>query len=82
MLSRVVLYKVTDVSEVLATSIIRGDGPDDGGSKHHCKLLPDYTAQHPQKTDIFILASVRTLNLTSHYDCYCHCCNGGEAMFL
>jgi hypothetical protein len=52
MLRRVVWWKFTDVSEVLATSIVRasssGTVPDDRGSKHIWsirKILPHCTAQ-------------------------------------
>jgi hypothetical protein len=45
---RVVWQKFTNVSEVLAASIIR----------------PDYTALQPRKTAIFVLTTVRTSNPT------------------
>jgi hypothetical protein len=48
MLPRVVLYKLTDVSEVLTASI-HGDG---GGCNRHWnayQFLPDYTAKHPRR---------------------------------
>jgi hypothetical protein len=44
-----------------------GHRPDDGGNEHLWnvgKLLPDYTAQQPT-TVTFVLAAVRTWNITS-----------------
>jgi hypothetical protein len=46
------LQKFTNVSEVLAATIIRAICPGDGGSKHFWyigKLLPDYMAQQPRR---------------------------------
>jgi hypothetical protein len=46
----------------------RGCRPDDGGSKHLWNVgqfLRDDTAQHHRRPVIFILAAVRTWNLTS-----------------
>jgi hypothetical protein len=48
LLCHVVLQKFTNVSQMLADSIIRPHCPDDGGSKNLwnvSKLLPDYTVQ-------------------------------------
>jgi hypothetical protein len=50
------------------------NSPDDGGSNHLRnvgKFLPDYTAQHPQKTAMFILSAVRTWNLISYLFSVC-----------
>jgi hypothetical protein len=54
LLRRVVWWKSTDVSEVLAAFIIRAmrNRPNDEGSKYLWnvgKLLPDYTAQQPRR---------------------------------
>jgi hypothetical protein len=54
---------------VLAASVIRvmNYRPDVGGSENlwnDGKLLPDYTAQYPRRQVTFVLAAVRTWNLT------------------
>jgi hypothetical protein len=56
-------YTFTDVSEVLAASIIRAIVLMMGAAtlRNVCKLLPDYMAEHPRRQSVtFILAGVRT----------------------
>jgi hypothetical protein len=51
MLRRVVWWKFTDVSEILAASIIKTPHLHDGDSKYLWnvyKFPPDYMAQHPR----------------------------------
>jgi hypothetical protein len=48
----VVWWKFTNVLEVLAASIVRTRGPDDGGNKNLWnvgKLVPDYKARQPSR---------------------------------
>jgi large-conductance mechanosensitive channel len=67
-LRRVVWYNFTDVLEVLAASIIRGliNLMMEAVSISETSVSTRLHGATTQKTGIFILAAVRTLNLTSY----------------
>jgi hypothetical protein len=66
MLRRVVWYKFTDVSEMFATSIIKVNRPDDGGSKRLRKSVKFYQTKRSNIPEDSHLRTRCRENLKSH----------------